>query len=115
MFEKFQYRSNAIEMMDDLQMEGEVLEEALVNLERINSWLGGNMVLASGFQQVLESSSFAKKDGEPLTLADMGCGGGEGLRAMADLARKKGVKIKMLGLDANAYTVEYARSRNQFF
>ena len=55
MFEKFHSRSTATEIMDDLEMEGQVLEEALINLERVNTWLGGNLVLASGFKKILNS------------------------------------------------------------
>ncbi|MEM1321437.1 MAG: methyltransferase domain-containing protein [Bacteroidota bacterium] len=121
MFEKFQSRSTATEIMDDLTLEGQILDEALINLERVNTWLGGNLVLVSGFREILNShlirnvlQEYRAQD-RPLVVADAGCGGGDGLRAMACATRKAQIKAEFIGLDANAYTVDFARARTSAY
>lgn len=44
-------------------------------------------------------------------LVDVGCGGGDTLRAMADWARTEQISMKFIGIDANAYTVAYAQDQ----
>ena len=38
--------------MDDLDCEGEVLEQTLKELKTINRWLGGNHVTTDGIQKI---------------------------------------------------------------
>ncbi|MDZ7615333.1 MAG: methyltransferase domain-containing protein [Flavobacteriaceae bacterium] len=39
----------------------------------------------------------------------MGCGNGDLLRQVADYGKKKGYTFKLIGIDANEHTVDYAR------
>ena len=42
------HRSNAAEIMDDFDMEGEILRDALDKIAKINQLLGGNKVTIEG-------------------------------------------------------------------
>ncbi|MCR9083850.1 MAG: SAM-dependent methyltransferase, partial [Cyclobacteriaceae bacterium] len=48
----FTQRSTQKEWMDDLECEGEVLEQTLKELKTINRWLGGNHVTTDGIQKL---------------------------------------------------------------
>ncbi|HUH33709.1 MAG TPA: methyltransferase domain-containing protein, partial [Daejeonella sp.] len=44
---------------------------------------------------------------------DWGCGGGDSLRVIAKWARKRGIKVKLIGVDATASAIEYAREKSK--
>ena len=49
------YRSDAEEIMDDLNYNGPMLHDALDKLAKINQWLGGNRVTINGLKKVIKS------------------------------------------------------------
>lgn len=97
-------RSHTIEIMDDLEMTGDVLIDSLDQLATINKLLGGNQVTLGGLKKLLE--------GEPkeqiIRIIDLGCGSGDMLRKVATYGKKNGYKFELLGIDANQATVDYA-------
>ncbi|MEM6515188.1 MAG: methyltransferase domain-containing protein [Bacteroidota bacterium] len=98
------YRSDAQEIMDDFDYNGEILHDSLDKLSKINRWLGGHRVTLNGLKKLLKHHP--KK--EPLTIVDLGCGSGDILREVAEFGKKKGYKFQLLGIDANENTVAYA-------
>jgi 2-polyprenyl-3-methyl-5-hydroxy-6-metoxy-1,4-benzoquinol methylase len=102
----YKKRSNESEIMDDLEMEGDELASTLKQLARVNRWLGGSSVALQGIKSLLKLQGDNPKT---LKIVDIGCGGGEILKLIADWARKNGIKTELIGLDANAFTVEYAK------
>jgi 2-polyprenyl-3-methyl-5-hydroxy-6-metoxy-1,4-benzoquinol methylase len=96
-------RSEAIEIMDDLACSGPVVDQALIELEFINKWLGGNAVTLNGLNNLLPSCS------SPIKVADLGCGGGDMLMLIADRLRKKKYDAQLTGIDANPNIVSYAQ------
>jgi len=97
-------RSTAIEIMDDLEMKGDVLLDSLNKIAGVNQWLGGNEVSLNGLERLLRNHS---KE-ETYTLADLGCGNGDLLREIALFGRKKGYQFALIGIDANQATVDHA-------
>lgn len=90
--------------MDDLEVGGEELNQTLKELRTINKLLGGNHVTTSGIQ------AFCKKfPKEEYSIADIGCGGGDMLKVMADWANKKKIPCKFLGVDANPNIITLAQ------
>jgi 2-polyprenyl-3-methyl-5-hydroxy-6-metoxy-1,4-benzoquinol methylase len=107
----FTYRSSAIEIMDDLACDGEVVFQTLRELDIINQWLGGNAVTVNALK-----NSWKKIPKEYIiTIADLGCGGGEMLRIISKLAEKENRKVRLTGFDANPHIIEYARSHSKDF
>lgn len=99
------YRSTETEIMDDLLMKGDMLQKTLDQIAAINQWLGGNQATINGLGTLLQNEA---KDMQ-ISIADLGCGNGDMLRAIADFGRKKNYTFKLTGIDANEYTVNYAR------
>lgn len=90
--------------MDDLTLSGEELRRNLQELEVINNWLGGHKVVLDALDKVAK-----EYPGKTLTIADIGCGGGDTLKSIAEWAGKKGRNVQLIGIDANDFMVQYAR------
>lgn len=98
-------RKMETEQMDDFTVQGDLLTETLDQLARINRYLGGNQVTMNGLKKILKDHPADK----PLTIVDMGCGNGDLLRCIAEYGKKVGYDFRLIGIDANAHTVAYAR------
>ena len=97
-------RTSQEEIMDNFSLEGEELREALDKIAVINHWLGGNKVTLEGIRKLLKNHT----QDSPIAVIDVGCGIGVMCRALASLGRRKGINFKILGIDANAFTIHYA-------
>lgn len=98
------HRSKEEEIMDDLDMSGDILIDSLDKIATINQWLGGNKLTISGILELLKDTP---KD-RPISVVDLGCGNGDMLRALAKVGEKLGYKFDLLGIDANQATIDYA-------
>ena len=98
-------RNTAYEIMDDFELEGEELREALDKIAKINQLLGGNQLTIAGLKQLLKNHDKNKT----ITILDVGCGNGDMLRYVADFGQKEGYHFRLLGIDANEFTIQYAK------
>lgn len=98
-------RTEQTELMDDFLLQGEELREALDKIAQINQFLGGNNITLDGINQLLTHVDRSK----PIIIADIGCGNGDMLRMLAKYGNKYHINFKMIGIDANEYTINYAR------
>ncbi len=96
-------RSDEVELMDDLECSGEIIDQTLRELEVINKWLGGNKVTLNGLGKLLVDQT------DEISIADLGCGGGDMLKLIAQWGKKKGLKLKLIGVDANPHIIEFAK------
>lgn len=108
----FSQRSPAIEIMDDLSCSGPVVDRTLVELESINKWLGGNRITLDGLKKLLNAYNAST---DSLTIADLGCGGGDMLQLMAKKLRQKKQKVVFTGIDANPSIVTYAQTHSKSY
>jgi 2-polyprenyl-3-methyl-5-hydroxy-6-metoxy-1,4-benzoquinol methylase len=106
MFVNTKYRTDKSEIMDDFNLEGENLRDALDKIAKINQLLGGNSLTLLGVKSLLKNAS---SDTE-ITIVDVGCGNGDMLRILADYGLKNNLKFKLIGIDANNFTVNHAIS-----
>ena len=111
MFVDTTYRSTDPEMMDNFEMEGEILRDALDKIASINQLLGGNKVTLDGVRYLLKDHP----PKEAVRIADIGCGNGDMLRALAGYAEKHGLDFVLTGIDANSFTINHGRSLSAAF
>jgi 2-polyprenyl-3-methyl-5-hydroxy-6-metoxy-1,4-benzoquinol methylase len=104
----FTKRSRAIEIMDDLACSGEVVAQTLRELETINYLLGGNRITLDGLGKLIK-----KNITEVIEVVDVGCGSGDMLRLIWQWSQKKDVDLKLTGIDANPFIVDYASTHTQ--
>ena len=103
----FSYRSLEEEMMDDFSLGHEVIDPIMDELEVVNKLLGGYNVFFNAFHKI------GIKDG--MIISDWGCGGGDSLRIIAKWARKRNIKLQLIGVDATASAIQYARDKSGDF
>lgn len=97
-------RTNQSEIMDDFNMEGKVLKDALDKIAKINLVLGGNKLTLDGVKQLIKDNPTDKI----ITIVDVGCGNGDMLRSLANYAENNKLNFELIGVDANNCTVNYA-------
>ncbi len=106
----FSTRSQEAEIMDDLDMKGEELASTLRQLANVNKWLGGTEIVLNALKNLLKSHT---KSQDSIKIIDIGCGGGEILRRLADWCRKSKINAVFTGIDANEFTIDYAKEHSK--
>lgn len=109
---RFSQRAKTVELMDDLQCFGEVVDQTLRELEIINRWLGGNVVTINGIKRLTLEKT---KDSDTITIADIGCGGGDILKEIARWGKENKLNLMLTGIDANSNIIEFAKKNTKGF
>lgn len=94
--------------MDDFNLEGNHMDEALARIAWINRLLGGNRITVDAVRKLARQMG-----GGILSVTDLGCGNGDMLRALDKMAQQEGVSLQLKGIDANPYTVALARRMSE--
>jgi ubiquinone/menaquinone biosynthesis C-methylase UbiE len=93
----FSQRSYELEHLDKGDYTPEEYEGCLVELRRINEWLGDARALKASLMPEVERAGLRS-----FSLLDVGAGSGELLRVVAGEARRRGLKARLVGLELNA-------------
>ena len=101
MFERFRRRSYEPEHLDLGDYTAEEYEGCMVELRRVNRWLGDASALR---RSVL--AEIGRDGAKEFSLLDVGAGTGELLRETARWARERGVKARLVGLELNGRSTE---------
>ena len=104
-------RSSKTELMDDFSLKGAMIRDTLDKLETLNRLLGGNTTILKALETLLKKQSKIK----PIIIVDLGCGHGDILRDVAKFGRKNNYLFKLIGIDANAAAVDYARELSKAY
>ncbi|MNL33978.1 hypothetical protein D3C87_1559180 [compost metagenome] len=73
--------------------------------------LGGNKLTLHGIEELLKKTDISKT----IIIADIGCGNGDMLRMLAKYGQKRNLYFKLIGIDANAFTISYAETLSKDF
>jgi len=104
----FNARLMAREQLDQPDLDGQMLTDTLEELERINHYLGNSTQLVRAVMKRVKTGREI-----PITIVDLGCGGGDVLRRLATALDKKNIPAKLIGLDANPNILAYANSKSK--
>ena len=96
MFSRFRQRSSELEHLDKGDYTAEEYEGCLVELRRVNSWLGDTRALRQTLLAEIEQASLKQ-----FSVLDVGAGSGELLRAAATWARGKNLRGTFAGVELN--------------
>lgn len=113
--EKFNHRSDKLELLDTLDFNTDTLIKNLNEFESINRWLGSHTLLINGLNQIYNRSQaygYHWQTQQPITIADLGCGGGDLCRVIYHWAKKKQLPIELTGIDINPEIVQQAKQRS---
>lgn len=98
-------RAPGPELMDDPGVAPDVLAACLADLARVNTLtLGRRPVL--GFV----ARAAGAHPGRRLRVVDLGCGYGDTLRALAGMARRRGLALDLEGVDLSPHAIAAARA-----
>lgn len=102
-------KSYQLELLDASDIPMLDLYQNLKELNFINSYLGGHDITISGIKQLLKDKS------KTYRIADVACGGGDSLKAMAIWARKNDYSINFVGIDLKPDCITYAKNHCKDF
>lgn len=102
---QFKQRHPGPELMDQPNLDPKDLELNLIELETINTLLGGYKTTFKGLAQLMTDKS------REYHILDIGCGGGDTIAATHSWAQKNGFKVKFTGLDLSATAITQSKKR----
>jgi ubiquinone/menaquinone biosynthesis C-methylase UbiE len=97
MFNQFRERSLELEHLDKGDYTAAEYEGCIVELQRVNRWLGDASALRNSLLTQIEKLNLRS-----FSVLDVGAGSGELLQVIADWARKSGRKAQLTGVELNA-------------
>jgi len=101
MFEKFRERSLELEHLDKGDYTAEEYEGCIVELQRVNRWLGDAQALKNSLLTEIEQLNLPS-----FSVIDVGAGSGELLRVIASWARETKRTAHLMGVELNARSAE---------
>ncbi len=101
-----QHRSHQSEQLDNPNLQGTELEETLQNLRIVNYLLGNIRSLSKSILKIVNS-----KKQDKYRIVDLGSGGGDALKYLAQVCRKKKIQVEFVGIDFNTHSLQYAKKQ----
>ena len=99
-----QQRSYQKELMDRDDISFDAMASTLKELNIINTRLGGHAITLRGVKKLMNRSS-------PLTICEIGCGGGDNLFAIYRYCKKNNIPVRFTGIDMNADCIAFAKQQ----
>lgn len=101
----FSRRSNRSELLDGMDIPFADIRQNMAELNVINKWLGGHAITLKGIRKLIRQQPATSNE---IIICEIGCGGGDNLRAIDNFIGKKGHKISYIGIDINPHCIAYA-------
>jgi 2-polyprenyl-3-methyl-5-hydroxy-6-metoxy-1,4-benzoquinol methylase len=100
----FSSRSYQKELLDRDDIPFSDIKRNMQELDIINTFLGGHAITITG----LKKFNTELKQNQ-LTVCEIGCGGGDNLKAIYNWCNNKNIPVKLIGIDINADCISYAK------
>jgi ubiquinone/menaquinone biosynthesis C-methylase UbiE len=110
MFDRFRQRSYKLERIDTGDYTAAEYEGCIVELQRVNQWLGDASALRHTLLRDIEQAGLRN-----FSLLDVGAGSGELLRVTADWARTHKKSARLVGLELNERSANAIREESRDF
>lgn len=101
-------RSGVKELLDRDDIPFEDIKRNMQELDFINTALGGHAITIQGLKSLLRKR---KAQHKRLHVVEIGCGGGDNLRAIKMWAQKHGESISLTGVDINPECIAFAEGQ----
>lgn len=104
----FKQRSQQPELMDDITLATPMLAKNLQEIAITNRLFGARRVLLQALDTINKKydHEFSKRT---ITIADLGCGGGDLLANMDSWAIQKKLAVEFIGVDVNSFMVQQTK------
>ena len=110
MFAQFRQRSDELEHLDKGDYTPEEYEGCIIELQRVNRWLGDARAFRLSVLAEIERAGLTE-----FSALDVGAGSGELLRTAARWARQKGKQARLVGLEYNERSARAIREDSREF
>jgi SAM-dependent methyltransferase len=100
---KFTYRSDEKELLDESNILRSLLYKNLSELDTLNRTTGGHTNSLKGIKQLITDHD------KIYHVVDLGCGSGDALKAIADWARLNNFSVRLTGVDMNVNAIDYLK------
>ncbi|MGI8837630.1 MAG: methyltransferase domain-containing protein [Pyrinomonadaceae bacterium] len=110
MFDQFRERSLQLEHLDKGDYTAEEYEGCIIELQRVNRWLGDAQALKNSLLAEIERMNLAT-----LSVIDVGAGSGELLRVIVEWARARKLMSQLTGVELNARSGKAIANESQAF
>lgn len=101
------HRSYQKELLDRTDIPFADIQKNMEELDVINQRLGGHAITQKGLQALLKKQLFQK----PISVLEIGCGGGDNLRALKAWAAEKKIDVQLTGVDINDACIAFAKAQ----
>jgi len=98
-----QNRSYQPELLDGENIPFEDIKMNMQELNVINTWLGGHKITLNGFKKLVGNR-------KSVIVCEIGCGGGDNLKAIATFCIQHNIRISIIGIDKNENCIEVAKA-----
>ncbi|MEP6596518.1 MAG: methyltransferase domain-containing protein [Ginsengibacter sp.] len=98
-------RSYKKELLDRNDIPFVDIVKNMKELDFINTYLGGHSITLAGFKKLLNT----KKE---IPVCEIGCGGGDNLKAIYNFCKKKKIKARLQGIDINPDCIAFAKKNS---
>lgn len=105
---QFKERSAQKELLDGSNIPFADIRQNMAELDVINHYLGGHRITVNGLRRLLQPCPPAAT---PLLVVEVGCGGGDNLRAIRSWAAQKGLPVDLCGIDISRECIAYAQGQ----
>jgi 2-polyprenyl-3-methyl-5-hydroxy-6-metoxy-1,4-benzoquinol methylase len=106
----FKNRSYKKELLDRDDIPFEDIKRNMQELDFINRHLGGHEITLDGVVAIIQQAPVFNRR---LTIAEIGCGGGDNLRAIKAWAAHIKLPVRLTGIDINEECIAYAKSQER--
>lgn len=103
-----QKRSYQKELLDRDDIPFDDIKRNMQELDFINRHLGGHDITLDGIAALMQHRTLFNSE---LSIIEIGCGGGDNLRAVRKWAERIRLKVRLKGIDINPECIAYAREQ----
>jgi 2-polyprenyl-3-methyl-5-hydroxy-6-metoxy-1,4-benzoquinol methylase len=102
-------RSNQYELLDEIdnKIAATDLYQNLKELDFINTYLGGHAITTNAIKNIFDGHIKST-----ILIAEIGCGGGDNLRHIANYFSTINVAVELIGIDLKQDCIKYAKETN---
>ncbi|MGC8751617.1 methyltransferase domain-containing protein [Hydrotalea sp.] len=97
-----QKRSYQPELLDGENIPFDDIKINMQELSVINTWLGGHKITLNGFKKLVGNR-------KSVTVCEIGCGGGDNLKAIANFCIRHNIILSIVGIDKNKNCIDVAK------
>lgn len=100
-------RSYAKELLDGENIPFADIRQNMKELNTVNTYLGGHAISIAGIKKILR----VRQMKEAITICEIGCGGGDNLKAINNWCNKHHISVSFIGIDINPSCIEFAQQQ----